>query len=720
MNSQNDLGAETEPVSLERMLNNHKVSDEQIIQTLVTEYFEQAYQFALQRQSKPLQARQAVCRALAQVVNQRQSYWGEPPLEDWLHELVNHLLTIQKKSGLGLPVDVETGNSEDISPQTAVEQALVELRRSARRSGQVRRGLFSVSGLALVVLLLWLAGINQLFSMPGPYSRMRFTYPYITQRGDTLESIAKKAGIKISDVPANQDETLTEPLSPGITLLLPSLKPGFWQTLFPRRADSSPPPLTFNSTPVEIKQRILDSPRYWQSLWADRIIMSYGPSGYIAPPFFANRQQIWLRQPGQGLLLVGGVRGSLILQATYFDGNRVYQTPPDPSGAISTLFLGDANEQERRSLAADMSFLPYFSTTDWEVRPVGIETVARRETLVVDQTNADSLRIARLWVDTHTGVILAQRLYAESYNGTDHQPVLSDQVVMTIQFEVKIPEAMLDPNHRLITFVKDGKGIPLDTPNLVKPAALRFAPDPASIPIDYKPPPAGFNADQSRLTLRLKPLPVDDPFDTDVLVDSRSEYFRKIDVFGDDYYLGTFSLPKAGWMYLDFCRRSPDGSLVIFDQLAAEHLAYWFRLSNPNEVFPLPDAQKSPSQYAISPSSQLLAYYRCDANMIWCGVNLLDFATGQVSRFLETPGQVVNWIGYSPDGRNLALIFQAQGGYSSYTIDMLKIYNLSDAKITYSGPFNPGTGKAASDAPTQAWGAAFQPFANWAKGCDAP
>ncbi len=359
MNSQHVLGAETEPGSLERMLNT-RFSDEQIIQSLVIEFFEQTYHIALQRQPNPLLARQAAYQALAQVVNQRQTYWGEPALEDWLQELVHHFLTIQKKSGQGLPFEAEIGNAEGVSPPTAVEQALAELRRSARRSSQVRKGLLSVSGLAVVVLLLWLAGFNQLITTPNAFSRVRFTYPYTTQPGDTLESIAKKAGIKVRDIRANQNESLTNPLSPGNTLWLPSLKPGLWQSLFPRRAASPPAPLTLNSSPAEIKQRILDSPRYWQTLWAERITMNYGPPGYIAPSFFVNHQQIWIRQPGQGLLLEGVCAISMLTDAKYYDGNRVYKTQTYAPDSISTSFLGDSKGQGNLPPAAGYAFFAAF------------------------------------------------------------------------------------------------------------------------------------------------------------------------------------------------------------------------------------------------------------------------------------------------------------------------------------------------------------------------
>ena len=335
-----------------------------------------------------------------------------------------------------------------------------------------------------------------------------------------------------------------------------------------------------------------------------------------------------------------------------------------------------------------MPFMPRFSNEEWEVKTVGTETVAGQETLVIDQYHANGQRERRLWVDIRLGVILAERWYAESYNGSEHQAVLEDKVVLTIQFGVKIPEAMLDPNHHLEKFVKDVNGNPLDAPNLARPAALRFGPDPASIAIDHTPPPAGFNPNQSRLTLRLQPLPVDDPFDVESLGSGRGGQIRMIDVFGDNYYLGTLNLHSVGLVYLYFCSRSPDGSLVLFDRRAADDNGVnWFRLSNPQNMHSLPDGQNSPGLYAFSPSSRQLAYYRCEG-WLWCGINLVNFETGEVTRFIETPGQNVYWLGYSPDGGSLAVIFYPTDNPSTFPTASLTIYNLSNAANTYTGAFN--------------------------------
>jgi hypothetical protein len=710
---------ENETSGLEGLLNNPRVSDEQIIQALVAELFEQVYQYALQRQPCAWLARLAACQALAQAVNRRQSYWGEPALEDWLGELVDQFLAAQPIRGEGDSAQTKTGDAPETPPQAAVEQALAELRRKARRSGRVRIGFLAGLGLVVVLALLWLAGGTQLFTGPDPFSRVRFTYPYIVQPGDTLASIARRAGVRVDDIQAKPGAALAGPLTPGATILLPSLKPALWQALFPPRPASPPAPLTLGSTPAEIKQRILDSPRYWQTLWAERIKINYGPPGIIVPLLYVNHQQIWIRQPGQGLMLEGGVRDTLVTNATYFDGSRVYQTSRFAPDTITTVFSGDATRPGGVSPAPGLPFMPDFPNEEWEVKTIGTETVAGREALVVDRYLANGQREARMWVDAQLGVVLAERWFGINFVGIEKQLALWDEVVLRIQFGVKVPEALLDPNSHQTRFVKDAKGDPLEVPDLARPAALRFGPDPASSFTDHILPPDGFDVSQSRLTLYLQPLPADDPYLPQGQA-TGGEQVRKIDVFGDDYYLGTFSLDSAGWVYLDFCSRSPDGSLVLFDQLAAAHKAYWLRLSDLQQVHSLPKGQNSPGQYAFSPSSRQLAYFRCSLDQVWCGVSLVNLETGEISPLIETPGEQVIWLGYSPDGGSLAVISRSAYGPSATYASTLEIYDLNAAKIMYSGVFNTQTGRAAPDAPTQAWGAAFNPFANWSQGCATP
>ena len=63
-------------------------------------------------------------------------------------------------------------------------------------------------------------------------------------------------------------------------------------------------PLTIDSSPEEIRQRIIESDFLWYTLWADAYVYNYGTAGYVGPPNI-RREQIWISQPFQGLLISG-------------------------------------------------------------------------------------------------------------------------------------------------------------------------------------------------------------------------------------------------------------------------------------------------------------------------------------------------------------------------------------------------------------------------------
>jgi hypothetical protein len=390
--------------------------------------------------------------------------------------------------------------------------------------------------------------------------------------------------------------------------------------------------------------------------------------------------------------------------------------------ASSTL----ANMQSYRILV----FLPQSLTYSWEVRPVGRENIAGRSALVVDWYDAHDIRKGRWWVDARLGVILAQRTYAQSGSDTDRQPVLEDRIILSIQTGMAIPALVLNAGNDLAAFASDATGTPLEKFEIIPSPKLAYGPSPAAGDIEYQPPPVGFDPNQSFLTLRPKPLPGDDPFEpvTPLPADSEARQgLRSIDVFGDGYFLGTFTLPMPGSWRFSSCSRSPDGSLVVFDlagTIPSLNLD-WFRLSKPDEIHTLPQTWTSysgPGYDAWSPSSQELAFYGCSyEGSIACGIALLDFNTSLPTRSVNLDNEGVRWLGWSPDGKSLAAVIETYAGSAfSSPEGHLKVYQVSSGELTYSGPFNLQTFQAAPDAPTRAWGEGNQPEFYTEKGCATP
>ena len=356
-----------------------------------------------------------------------------------------------------------------------------------------------------------------------------------------------------------------------------------------------------------------------------------------------------------------------------------------------------------------------------------METVAGRNALVVDWYDDHGLRKGRWWVDARLGLILAQRRYSPAGNGSDRQPVLEDRMVLTIQTGMAIPGSILNPGNDMTALAGDVFGTPLEKNEIIRPPRLAYAPNPASADVEFLSPPADFNPNQSFLTLRPKSLPGDDPFEPVPSSGSgAAQRLRSIDVFGDNYYLGTFTLPNPGSWLLSSCSRSPDGSLVVFDlagTIPSLNLD-WFRLSNPGEIHTLPPTWTSYSGagYIFSPSSQQLAFSGCSwEGSIKCGIALLDFYTGQPKQFANLKDASLLWLGWSPNGDSLAAVTETSSmGTFSSSDDRLQVFQASTGQLTYNGPFDRKTAQAAPDAPTQAWGEAYQPLLYPEKGCALP
>ena len=311
------------------MLANPEITDGALIQALVASHYEKAYRRALERGAGPQQARPAACRALAMAIHQRRRFGGATPfggaipLDDWIVQLVDKAIADLKDPIGPATILTEGDSAEEIDLtriQAEVELALAGLRQRERRATRLRRWIMAGVGAVLLGLLLWLAGNDQVFQALGQDSGTQFNFPYETQPGDTLNSIAKMAGVTVQDLHPDPGITPDDPLEPGVTYWIPAHPPLRWEGLFPRPPALPKAPLTLASTPAEIKQRILNSPSYWRTLWDDELTLYYGPAGYVAPPVSAFRQQVWLQQPDLGLLIMGSLDGSTYKGGVYFAG----------------------------------------------------------------------------------------------------------------------------------------------------------------------------------------------------------------------------------------------------------------------------------------------------------------------------------------------------------------------------------------------------------------
>jgi hypothetical protein len=322
---------------LEWTLTNPGVPDRHLIQALVAGHYTNAFQLASDSLAGRQAGQQAACHGLALAAQQRYRFQGNQPLEDWItcfiHEAIQEATPApEKPAGRH---DLEW--SEDPNPatlETVILQDLARLKKSARRKMVVRQGLRTGAVLAAVSLLLWIGGFLQKSNLTGQVKQ--------ALRG--------------------------------------------WQ------AAIALPPLTLQSTQVEIEQRIRDSASTWTTLWADELTLEYGPAGTSGPPLQTARQQVWLRQRDQGLLLKGILDNPTVYQAIFYTRNTIYHLTVGYLFNTYSLTGSMALVMEKEHLLA---FPAQSLPSAWRIIGVGTEKVAGRNALVVDVFDQDGGRKMR-------------------------------------------------------------------------------------------------------------------------------------------------------------------------------------------------------------------------------------------------------------------------------------------------------------------------------------
>ena len=194
-------------------------------------------------------------------------------------------------------------------------------------------------------------------------------------------------------------------------------------------------PLALDSDSETIRQRILFSYMFWQSMWVDAQIDDY--NGVTS----SQRVQVWLNQPAQARVLSGpldGVPGTL-----WISDGQLTRTGEDLTGyGLDGSYLPPATESNTvyphpmtgimPTVLSDLLFPSGLAQRGGTYRPIAIETLAGRETLVVEWNRPDGPLVDRFWVDTQTGVILRQQNYGKGADGA----LTAEYLITNLQYDL--------------------------------------------------------------------------------------------------------------------------------------------------------------------------------------------------------------------------------------------------------------------------------------------
>lgn len=466
----------------------------------------------------------------------------------------------------------------------------------------------------------------------------------------------------------------------------------------------TPVPLSAEASEADLRERMLESGRYWTNLWVDALLIQHGPKGYVGAPLIRH-EQIWISKPQYSLVLSAWANRDVDHVWFAADG-KVYDVDLGSGRPFLYDYHGDR--------------LPVYSALDRFISPAeianeahrleiaGQEQVAGRDTLIVEWYSPDGVRAGRLWVDVATGVVLRWRQFQD-----DSNIVILEIEVTSIKFDARFPRGTFDRRKLSIDFA----GEDLDDPQARRAALTRALVDkpPGHQMLDKIPPPEGFDPSQSRLVFQWNQ-PPPSWYNRPYLDDIRSpdEFGREIpvDVFAGRYYLGQIHLNP--WSVI--CDRSADGQHIAYVTVTgrrneAVSSLEWVDLIDLGSVSaPLVDTRPG-WDIAFAPDNRQLAYQGCIGDQ--CGVYILDLETGESERVSIRAGEYLTW---NPEGEQLAWI----GYLPDAKVPGVFVRDMASGGVSYIGNLDAQSGELPEGSPYTAWGGVFPERAYGMDGCEEP
>jgi hypothetical protein len=235
------------------------------------------------------------------------------------------------------------------------------------------------------------------------------------------------------------------------------------------------PGLSLTSTSEEIRRAMLESATKWQSIWMDGTFIGYDPGATEPPPVL--REQVWIDLPTSRFRSLTGFvdgpmeklkisDGSMVLEMNLQTGQSQSNALPDlgpEKQFVPTHQPGFAYPQPLwGQMGTTLSLLAFpsdFAQSEGTFKPLAMELVANRETLVVEWTYVQNdLPSWRMWLDTETAVVLKMQHFGKEGSDT----IQSETVVNQVSYEGVFDDALFHAPSDSPQF-SDEAGNPLTT-----------------------------------------------------------------------------------------------------------------------------------------------------------------------------------------------------------------------------------------------------------------
>jgi hypothetical protein len=533
--------------------------------------------------------------------------------------------------------------------------------------------------------------------------------------GETLNDIAEKIFFNAQILEALNNIPAGQPLQAGQQVMIgfsesqvfiptvssPGSKP---DTPLP-----TPTALVIGSTEADINQRLSNSHHNWDTIWADALVIQYGPPGYVGEPEF-RRQQIWIDQPYFHYLL-DGVNGGEVEYAYSVVGGWENLLNIQTGDLMSSVGPQELNFQP--ALKEMLFNTDFDGGISGEIEVIGVDTIADREVLILERhSTEESLRgsgfenqqqevlLARYWIDKHLGTILR----VQKHTGNSANQLFQETIISKIIFNIPIPGRLYDRSQYLQTyFAKDHTGDYVHEPIAI-PADV-VVPRQVEGTNQYQPAPRDFEVKNSSLEFYWTSLSRFNP-----------ERGTRVDLFADGYFLGEIEFAEPEQLV---CTRSPDGGNIAFsswsnDPVVGYSSLGWLNLNQLPEVRHF-DPDLVPYDFVFSNDSRQIAVYACQryADQA-CGIYIIDVESGS-SRLLRAVEQGAGMI-WSPDDGAIAI----QGSFLKEGKWRLLVLDIQSGDAIHEGPFDWEGFWVAHDSPLYDWGVQYPPLRGGLELCMMP
>lgn len=240
------------------------------------------------------------------------------------------------------------------------------------------------------------------------------------------------------------------PLIPERVIITQIVRVPIYVTETPMQINA-PSPLNLASDSNDIKAALRRSASNWDRLWLDGITIQYGTPGYLGLPLI-RRDQVWISQPYDSLIISGQPEQGAD-QVWFSKDGKVYDVNLRTGNPVLYDFHSD--HLPIYSGFADFIFPESEIVNSYKYQSLGKEQLASREVLVVEEYNSTGAKTSRLWIDVISGGILRRKRFA-----ADGNTVTQDRLLLSIAYDMEIPDRLYNRNQLLTQFVGDHLGRP--------------------------------------------------------------------------------------------------------------------------------------------------------------------------------------------------------------------------------------------------------------------